>query len=204
MTEKIGIIGAGNVGGNLGRRLAASGFEVRHGVRPRSDFGGSSAGPIPEVASWADIVFIAVPGPAVLDAVKSCGDLRGKIVVDCNNTLEWKDGPVYTPPREGSLAASIAAIAPGASVLKAFNTFGAEIHGDPSLAHGQNADVLIAGDDLKAKERLSAIASAAGFRPLDAGPLRNASLVESVAILWIHLAMKGGMGRENAFKFVGR
>jgi 8-hydroxy-5-deazaflavin:NADPH oxidoreductase len=56
--------------------------------------------------------------------------------------------------------------------------------------------VFIAGDDAEAKKTLSEIASKAGFAPLDAGPLRNASVIENVAILWIHMAMVGGHGRN--------
>ena len=51
---------------------------------------------------------------------------------------------------------------------------------------------------------MSAIATKAGFTPIDVGPLRNAALLESLAVLWIHLAMKGGQGRHVAFKLLER
>jgi hypothetical protein len=62
------------------------------------------------------------------------GQLAGKIVVDCNNTLTWKDGPVWNPPPEGSLTQALAKAAPGARMVKGWNTFGAEFHKDPTLA----------------------------------------------------------------------
>src|SRR5207302_5113627 len=96
------------------------------------------------------------------------------------------------------LAAATAKAAPGARVVKGFNTFGAEFHADPNHA-GVPANVFFASDDAAAKKTVSEIATKAGFRPVDAGPLRNASVLENVAMLWIHLAMVGGQGRNCTF-----
>jgi predicted dinucleotide-binding enzyme len=120
------------------------------------------------------------------------------VVVDCNNPLVWKEGPVWSPPAEGSLAAAIAKVAPGARVVKAFNTFGAEHHADPKLT-GKSATVFLAGDDADAKQVVSDVAVKAGFTTVDSGPLRNAAVLENVAMLWIHLATVGGQGRDFAF-----
>lgn len=213
MTDpKITILGAGNVGGNLGIRLAQSGYFVRFGLRPGSDASEvlaragerASSAAIQDAVRDADVVFVAVPGNAVIDAVRSAGSLAGKIVVDCNNAVAWKDGPKHAPPPEGSLTAAIAKAAPGARVVKAFNVFGAEFHLDPQLAGGNSADVPIAGDDADAKKVVAEIARRAGFTPLDAGGLDNAAVLENFAILWIHLATVGGLGRERAFKLLSR
>jgi len=125
-------------------------------------------------------------------------ELAGKVVVDCNNPLVWKEGPVWTPPPEGSLAAAIAHAAPGARVVKGFNTFGAEFHKEPGRA-GVPADVFLAGDDLEAKKLVTEVATQGGFHAVDAGPLRNASVLENLAMLWIHLATVGGQGRDFTF-----
>jgi NADPH-dependent F420 reductase len=205
-STRIAVIGAGNVGGGLGTRLATTGFPVRFGLRPGSEAkellaaakGAEGATPA-EAAKWAELVFLAVPGSVALEVAQSLGDvLAGKVVVDCNNPLVWKDGPVWTPPAEGSLAAAIARAAPRAKVVKGFNTFGAEFHRDPGLA-GAPAHVFLAGDDADAKKLVSDVATSAGFRPVDSGPLRNASVLENVAMLWIHLATVGGQGRDFAF-----
>jgi NADPH-dependent F420 reductase len=203
---KIAIIGAGNVGGNLGVRLSKSGFDVRFGLKDDKAAaalleragGSASTGTVEDAAKYGDVVFFALPGNVVMDVVKSIAPLlEGKVVVDCNNPITWKDGPVWAPPPEGSLAQAIAKAAPGAKVFKAFNQFGAEHHGDPNLT-GAPATVFIAGDDAAAKKQLSDIATKAGFNPVDSGPLRNAGVLENVAILWIHLAMVGGHGRGFA------
>lgn len=67
-----------------------------------------------------------------------------------------------------------------------------------------SVDVPLASDDAEAKALVSSIATKVGFTPIDAGPLRNAALLESLAVLWIHLAMKGGQGRHVAFKLLKR
>ena len=212
MTTKIAMIGAGNVGGNLGIRLSNAGFPVRFGVRKPEEAGkvleacakdASAVSPL-EAAQWGDVVFLAVPGSVALDVARSLeGALQGKVVVDCNNPLVWKEGPVWNPPTEGSLAAAIAKVSPGARVVKGFNTFGAEHHRDPGLA-GVPADVFFAGDDAAAKKLLSEVATRAGFRPIDAGPLRNAAVLENAAMLWIHLATVGGLGRGFTLKLQGK
>ena len=204
---RIAVIGAGNVGGNLGARLSKSGLPVRFGVRDdkgakellaRCAADASTATPA-EAAAWAEVVFLAVPGSVAVEVARTLANqLEGKVVVDCNNPLVWKEGPVWAPPPEGSLTAAIAKAAPGARMIKGFNQFGAEFHADPNLG-GEPAPVFFASDDADAKAKLSEIATRAGFRPVDAGPLRNAPVLENVAMLWIHLATVGGQGRDFAF-----
>lgn len=204
MSTKIAVIGAGNVGGNLGARLSTSGFPVCFGVKDAKDTSAllarcakdASATSVQRAAEWGEVVVLAVPAGVAVDVAHSlAAALAGKIVVDCNNPLVWKEGPVWAPPTEGSLAAAIAKAAPGARVVKGFNTFGAETHADPSHA-GKPADVFLAGDDAEAKKTVSGIAERAGFHTVDAGPLRNAAVLENVAMLWIHLATVSGLGRD--------
>jgi NADPH-dependent F420 reductase len=206
-TLRIGIIGAGNVGGNIGARLSTSGFPVKFGLKSDKDRGAllekcakdATTGTPEEAAKFGDVVFLAVPGSVALEVAQGLAkSLEGKVVVDCNNPLTWKEGPIWNPPPEGSLSAAIAKAAPGARVVKAFNTFGAEHHANPNLT-GTPATAFLAGDDADAKAKVTEIASRAGFRPVDSGPLRNAAVLENVAMLWIHLAMVGGLGRNVVF-----
>lgn len=204
--QTVGIVGAGKVGGNLGARLASVGYTVRFGVREGSEppeqlarSGPNASATSIEEAAASDVVFVAVPSGALLDAVTSMGSLDGRIVVDCTNPVG--PGPSLASPPEGSNAARIAKAAPKARVVKGFNVFGAEHHLDPSIT-GMPADVPLASDDADAKKAVAALAERAGFRPLDVGPLANAHLVEALALLWIHLAMKGGHGRHVAWKLL--
>jgi NADPH-dependent F420 reductase len=211
MSETIAIIGTGNVGGALAVRLGQAGYAVRLGAREGKDLGelvarvgaGASVDTPARVAAAADVVMLAVPGKAAVEAAAALGDLAGKVVVDCTNPVAWSGGPVWAPPAEGSNAAALATVLPGARVVKAFNTFGAEFHADPTLPGGP-VDVQIAGDDADARRTVSAIAERLGFTPIDVGPLRNAALLENLAVLWIHLATVGGRGRNAAFRLVSR
>jgi NADPH-dependent F420 reductase len=208
MTTKIAIIGAGNVGGNLGATFSKAGFPVHFGVKDDGKKDTSLLDrcakdavmeSVEAAAKWADVVFIAVPAQVAVDIARSLATtLKDKIVVDCNNALKWEGGPVWAPPAEGSLAQAIAKAAPGAKVVKGFNTFGAEFHANPKHA-GVPANVFFASDDAAAKTTVSEIATTAGYAPIDAGPLRNAGVLENLAILWIHLAMVGGQSRNFTF-----
>jgi 8-hydroxy-5-deazaflavin:NADPH oxidoreductase len=213
-TSKIAIIGAGNVGASLGINLAGHGHPIRFGVRDGSDVkvkevlakcqGKAEAASVSAAAQWADIIFLAVPANSAEEAVRSLGDVKGKVLVDCTNPVAWgSDGPRVAPTPEGSMAATLAKGFPGLRVVKGFSTFGAEFHLDPRVGD-MSVDVQLASDDAEAKALVSSIATNAGFTPIDAGPLRNAALLESLAVLWIHLAMKGGQGRHVAFKLLKR
>lgn len=205
------IIGAGTVGRALGERLVRAGARVRFGVREPGAVTGDLTGPLAgaavlsaaEAAAGADLILLAVPAAASVEALRSVGELGERIVIDCTNPVRWDGGPVWAPPPEGSVAQAVAAALPRLRVVKGFNHFGAEIQRDPALATGP-ADALFAGDDCHAKSVVMALATRMGFRPRDAGPLRNAGLLENLAILWIHLATGGGAGREFGFRIEGR
>jgi predicted dinucleotide-binding enzyme len=209
--ERAAIIGVGNVGAALGQRLAASGYEVVFGVRAgrqidelleRCDGRAWATSPA-EAVRAAEIVFLAVPAEAAVEALVGL-EIAGKVIVDCNNPLSWDDkGPIWTPPPEGSTTAQLTAAYPDARFIKGFSTFGTEFHLDPDLG-GQPIDVQLAGDDPEAKKAVSAIATAAGFRSIDAGPLRNAAALENLAVLWIQLAMFGPYGRQIGFQLADR
>ena len=207
MTTKIAVIGAGNVGGNLGATLSKAGLPVKFGLKDGASDAkdllarckDATTADAATAAAWGDVVFLAVPGAVAVDVAKSLAkQLEGKVVVDCNNPLTWNEGPVWAPPAEGSLAAAIAKAAPGARVVKGFNTFGAEFHADPKHA-GAATQVFLAGDDAAAKKTVTDVATKAGYRVVDSGPMRNAAVLENLAMLWIHLATVGGQGRDFTF-----
>lgn len=210
--RKITIAGAGNVGSALARNLLRHDIDVQLAARDLASAReaaatlGERARPV-ELASLAggvDALFLAVPAsaaPAVLDAAPGLAD--GTIVVDCTNPLRWEDGPIHTPPPEGSVTAQLARRFPRLRLVKAFNTFGAEFHDRPELGSAA-ADLYVAGDDADAKRAIAELARTLGYDPVDVGPVRNAAHLESLAILWIHLATVGKRGREFAFKAIAR
>ena len=202
---KIAILGAGNVGAALARGWAAAGQEVRFGVRKPQDpevlalaaSMAATAHSISEAVSWAEVVVLATPWPAVSDALAAAGPLDGKILLDCTNPLK----PALAGLELGletSGGEKVAALAPGAKVVKIFNSIGAD-HMSDARIQGKPALMLYCGDDPGAKKVAHELAAANHFDPVDAGPLSQARLLEPMALLWITLAYKQGLGRNFGF-----
>jgi 8-hydroxy-5-deazaflavin:NADPH oxidoreductase len=204
----VAILGTGRVGRALGERLVHAGVNLRYGARHPEPAASALTGPLAgiptrlpaEAVADAEIVLLAVPAAAAMEAARSAGSLDGKILLDCTNSLRRDGGgPTWAPPPEGSMAQALAAAFPGATVIKGFNHFSSEIMRSPELVSGP-AEAFFAGDDAGAKAQVMELAGKMGFRPHDAGTLRNASLIENLAVLWINLAMTEGAGRQFAFR----
>jgi NADPH-dependent F420 reductase len=190
--ETVALIGTGNVGSALGQRFAENGHRVFYGSRNPTaadvrelvaTTGHDAAALTPaEAAARGDIVVLAVPWNAAEDVVRSLGELRGKIVVDPTNPRVMASDGFADYPIEGSNAERIARLAPGAYVVKAFSTLGAETMLDPRVAEGP-VTVPIVGDDRAAKERVAALAREIGLEAVDVGPLRHARIIEGLHYL---------------------
>ena len=172
--ETVAMIGTGNVGAALGRRFAENGHKIVYGSRDPSAAdvrelvaatgNGAVAVTQAEAAAQADIVVLAVPWTAAEDVVRALPDLRGKIVVDPTNPRVMASDGFADYPIEDSNAERIARLAPGAHVVKAFSTLGAETMLDPKLAGGP-VTVPVVGDDRAAKERIARWPARSGSRP---------------------------------------
>jgi NADPH-dependent F420 reductase len=190
--ETIALIGTGNVGSALGQRFAERGHTVLYGSRDPAAADvravlaatgrGAEAFSPAAAAARADIVVLAVPWAAAEDVVRGLGDLRGKILVDPTNPRAMAPDGFADYPRDGSNAERIAALAPGAHVVKAFNTLGAETMLDPAVA-GFPVTLPLVGDDRAAKDRVAALAREIGLEAVDVGPLRHARIVEGLHYL---------------------
>src|SRR6266487_2097030 len=207
---KIGIIGAGDVGGTLGKRWRQKGHEIMFGVRnlqsPKvqklvqmdQNF---KVGDISEAAAFGEVIVLAIPWTSVEETILNSGNLSGKILIDPTNPL--------TPDLKGlalhdtSVAEKIAKLANSTRVVKAFNAIGARTL-DNSVFDSQRADLFICGDDRHAKEVVEGLANDIGFDVVDIGPLVNARKLEQLALLWIELAFKQQMGPNIAFKLLKR
>lgn len=201
----IGIIGAGHVGGALGRRLAAQGHDVLMAVRepesPEHEKLARTLG-LPrlfspqQAASAADVVVLATPWSVTESVVKGLTDLAGKVLIDCTNPLTKElTLSVESNSSGGELVQSWAR---SARVVKAFNTTGFNIMEDPTFSAGR-AMMYFCGDDGPAKAVVKALVEDVGFEPVDAGPLKNSRLLEHLALLWIYSAYQFGLGRDFAF-----
>jgi 8-hydroxy-5-deazaflavin:NADPH oxidoreductase len=193
--ETIAVIGTGEVGGALGPELASLGHTIVYGSREseRDDVvelvsrtGKDASATTPErAASEAGIVILAVPGLMVEQITRSLGDLSGKIIIDPTNALRRAEDGSLEMAVESSNAELIQNAAPGAYVVKAFNTLNWRQMVDPESSGGPISIPLV-GDNADAKARVAALATALGLEPIDLGPLKYARYVEGMLILWIN------------------
>jgi 8-hydroxy-5-deazaflavin:NADPH oxidoreductase len=201
----IAIIGAGKVGGALGRSWAKAGHRVTYGVRePRAEKiaallvetgTGATASSVAEAVQAADVIALATPWEAAEVAVRSAGMLQGKVLIDCTNPLKFTAG-VGLELALGfseSGAERVAGWATGARVVKAFNTYGWEnfAKADYPNAAGLRPVMFFAGDEATAKATVAGLAGDIGFEAFDAGALRAARELEPLAMIWIRAAMSG-------------
>ena len=211
---KIAIIGAGNVGGALGTNWAQKGHEIIFGVRdPKAEkvqallgkLGGKAKAVTPaEAAAAADVIVLSTPWPATEAALRSMGNLRGKIILDATNPLaRAPDGIALEIGHTTSAGEKVQGWAAGASVFKTLNTTGFSNMTNP-VFNGVKSVMFVAGDDAAAKPKVMQLVGDLGFDVIDAGPLRNARLLEAHAMLWFALALARGQGRDFAFAIVRR
>ncbi|MGH3209415.1 MAG: NADPH-dependent F420 reductase [Trebonia sp.] len=148
--------------------------------------GGATAGTF-GTAPAGDIVILAVPYVNAAQVLARYGDaLAGKVIVDISNTFN-ADATELVTPDGSSGAQEIAKAAPAsAHVVKAFNTVFGHV-----LVQGGPLDVLIAGDDARAKASVSAFIESLGLRPLDTGDLAMARWLEGAGLLLMGLARNG-------------
>ncbi len=209
---RIAIIGAGNVGAALGGNLTRAGYEVSYGVRDTSNpkslqlaqATGAQISSISEAASFGDILVLAAPWEAAPAALAACGDLTGKIIVDCTNPLQMGGGGLeLTIGHDISGAEQLAALVPNAHLVKAFNQTGYINMAEP-VYNGQASVMFVCGDDADSRAKVCELSKAIGFDTIDAGKLSVARLLEPLAMLWIHLAFTTDLKRDFAFAVLRR
>jgi predicted dinucleotide-binding enzyme len=185
--DKIGIIGAGNMGGNLARLWAEAGHEVMISSRHPEELEAEAramgpnvhAGTAREAAAFGPVVVIAVPygqWPNISEEIKS--ETVGKTVIDLTNPYPDRDGPMAEQARQEGTGIADPRYLPGAHLVRAFNSI---IYTNlPRLAHrdGELAAIPVAGDDADAVELTSQLVRDAGFEPVMVGPLSSAHLFD--------------------------
>ncbi len=191
---RIGIVGTGTMARVLGTRWAQVGHDVLVGGRDTvraaalADRIGGRAGTLRDAAEHGqDAVLLAVPYSAAVGMVSGLADaVRGRTLVDCTNpvapgfVLETRGGP--------SAAERIAAAAPGASVVKAFNLCHESVWcRTPPVFDGRPLAVPLCGDDAPALETIRLLVRDLGCVPVNGGGLDRAGLMEATAAFLIGL-----------------
>lgn len=198
MQRQIGILGTGRMGSRLAAVLARAGNEVILGSRDlvrAADVVRELALPSIRPARYDEALAAPVILPAIfirdglLDLLAANEErLRGKLVIDISNPFN-EDYSDFITPWDWSGAEEIAEAIPNARVVGAFKHVYWAVLDDPLFA-GEVSDVLVVGNDEKAKEEVFAIFERAPFRLLDAGPLVNARAIERMTMI------TGALGRS--------
>ncbi len=194
---RIGIVGGtGKEGAGLGARWAQAGHEVLIGSRdperarakaaelaarvPDARVSGASNR---EAAASADVVVLTVPADGLRTTLPELGEAcRGKVVVSTVVPLSFGGGRLYTPPPEGSAAELVQALlGPDVKIVAAFHHIAAhELQADD---HPLDSDLLLCGNDQKAKDVVAELGRSMQLRVVDAGPLTNSGAVEGITAL---------------------
>ncbi len=179
---KIGIIGAGNIGGNLTRRLTALGHDVSvansrgpQTLTALAEETGATPIPVEEAANGAEVVVVTIPLKAVANLPKGFldGAAANVAVIDTNNYYPGRDGRIAAILDEGLTESRWVAQRIGHTVIKAFNgTYAQDILDAHRPAGAPDRLALpVAGDDEAAKRVVRALIDDLGFDTVDSGTL---------------------------------
>ncbi len=199
---KIGVLGTGVVGASIASKLSALGHEVKMGARDAGNAkarqwassagAGASAGTFAEAAKFGEILFSATRGEAAVEALRAAGreNLQGRVLVDVSNPLDFSKGmppTLFTAASGDSLGERVQREFPEARVVKALNMVNASVMTDPARVRGES-DLLLCGDDPAAKQAVTAILRAFGWKSiLDLGDITGARGMEAYLLLWLRL-----------------
>lgn len=206
---KIAIVGAGNVGMALGRGWGKEGHRILYGVAdPRrerteqikSKQPGAEVAINADAARAAEIVVYATPWEATESAIRESGDLTGKIVIDATNPLK-PDASGLVCGFSISGGEQVAQWAKGAEVFKTMNQIGFGLMDHPTFKGAAKPVMFVAGEGT-GKPKVVQLVTELGFESVDVGGLEYARLLEPYAMLWIHLALARGQGRDFAFSLL--
>ncbi|MDR3575881.1 MAG: NAD(P)-binding domain-containing protein [Anaerolineaceae bacterium] len=202
---KIGILGAGNIGGTLGAKWAKAGHTLQFGVRDankaevqrllKSLGPKASASSLASAVDFAEVVVFAIPGTAMDETITAnAKGLDGKIVIDTTNKI---GAPLINSQ------AAFNSHAPQARYYRAFNAYGWENFENPMYGNTP-ADLFFCGVDGEPRNQVEGLIKDVGMRPIYLGGPEQAGLVDSVLSLWFTLAVRQKMGRNFAFKVLTR
>ena len=211
---KIGILGTGDVGRQLGSGFAALGHDVKIGSRdPKSDKlrkwldrsgGTASTGSFADAAKFGDVIVLATLWSGTENAIRlaDARSFSGKVVIDTTNPLVFSPGaaPALALGHTNSGGEQIQRWLPDARLVKAFNTVGNTHMVNPQFPGGP-PDMFICGNDPEAKKIVGEICSDFGWPVIDIGAIEGARLLEPLCILWVLYGLQTGSW-NHAFKLL--
>src|SRR5258707_8063477 len=177
---KIGIIGAGHIGGTIGELWAKAGHPVFFSSRHPEELKDlvarlgplAQAGTVDQAIAFGDVVFMAVPYGALPQIGKDYGkSLAGKIVLDANNAVASRDGAIADEVERNGIGGTSQKYLPGTRLVRAFNTLSYMIFAREANGPAPRLAVPIAGDDQEAVQVAAGLVGGAGFGPGGVGQL---------------------------------
>jgi 8-hydroxy-5-deazaflavin:NADPH oxidoreductase len=185
VSMKIGVIGAGRIGGNCARQAVKGSHQVMLSfARDPSKLEGLAAelGPTASVGdpaaavAFGDVVILSVPWAAIPEALAQAGDLTGKVVIDTTN--QFGSGPMPAPRQ--TAAAFNARRMPGARYVKSFNTLTSRFQEEAAARTGNERVVQwVCGDDADAKAMVAGLIEDMGYVPVDLGGTATCAVMEA-------------------------
>jgi len=184
---KIGIIGAGKIGGTLATLWVKAGHEVlissRHPDQlqdlARSLGPKARVGTPREAAVFGDVVLISVPYGALPQVGKDLqNELKGKVVIDTGNPYPERDGDMALEARRKGTGVASAEFLPGVKLVRAFNAISYRNLRSEAHRTGELVGIPIAADDAHAMDVCSRLVKDAGFEPVVVGPLAKAKMFD--------------------------
>jgi hypothetical protein len=177
---KFGTIGAGTVALAFAREALAVRHEVVLSCRrgPESLAGkvkelgnGASAATVEEAASF-EYVLLAVPWPNVEDALQGLPAWNGRVLIDATNPFtEYSPKLVLADLGDRGASEVVAALAPGARVVKAFNSIVTLHFNEGPVKNGGRRVIFVSGDYPEPTEFVKRVIESFGFAPIYLGGL---------------------------------
>lgn len=200
---RIGILGSGVVGQALARGLPRHGHDVRIGTR-KETVDDLPVGSPAEVVEGADLVFLSVAGTVAVEVAEGVREqLRGKVLVDTTNPLDFSSGgPGLFVGHSDSLGEQVQRAVPEAHVVKAYNTVGNTLMVDPDLPGGPPS-MFIGGDSDDAKAVVTGLLEATGWDVVDLGGIAASRYLEPMCIAWVLHGSRTGTW-DHAFRLLRR
>jgi predicted dinucleotide-binding enzyme len=180
---KIGIIGAGHIGGTLARLWSHAGHEVMISSRHPENLKSlaQSLGPQAKVgtpreaAVFGEVVVVSIPYGATPQLGKDLAkELAGKTVLDTGNPYPSRDGPMAEDARKRGTGATSAEFLPGTRLVRAFNAINAGPLGTEAHRKGEKIAIPLASNDAQALKVAEQLVRDAGFDPVVVGGLDRA------------------------------
>lgn len=188
-TRKIGIVGSGNIGGNLGILFGKAGYEVFYSSRHPENLKGlveaagpaARAGKVAEAIAFGDVVVLSVPLKAYRELdTETKQALKGKVVIDTSNPYPERDGAIAEEAKKdpGGMGSFVARLLPGARIVRAFNTVYFEDLKKTVNKNGEKIGIPIASDDQEGLDAAVELAQKAGLDPVVVGELGKSKLFD--------------------------